>query len=151
MTRKDNCPDCGAAVQGGREGCEAVWYALSYGERIAPLGAFDAYCMQHLSKYCASAKSYAAHLTRLCCGLEYGGDPQVYAAIQRWLNGKRPLTKPTILPFLGDMTIVDVQNGRSPQERTHLMQRWIENVWQAYEPQHELAHNWIQQALEAQK
>ncbi|GAC1654933.1 MAG: hypothetical protein NVS4B8_30120 [Herpetosiphon sp.] len=38
--------------------------------------AFDAYCMQHIEPYCHSAKSYAAHLTRLCCGIEYGGDGQ---------------------------------------------------------------------------
>ena len=143
----DRCPDCGAAVSGGREGCEAIWHQLAYGEGLTHPAAFDAYCMQHLPKYCASAKSYAAHLTRLCCGLEYGADPTVYATIQRWLNGQRPLNKPQILPFLGELTIVDVVNGRTSAERAEILQRWLEAVWAAYAPQHPLAHRWIQEAL----
>ena len=72
-----------------RTGCQALYDALAV-PGAGALGliarrdlAFDAYCMQHPETYCRSAKSYAAHLTRLCCGLEFGGDPRVYRAIQR--------------------------------------------------------------------
>ncbi len=86
---EDHCPDCGALVEGGREGCQQLMDTLNvqaFGD--AGLGrsrdlAFDTYCMQHLEKYCLSAKSYAAHLTRLCCGLEYNRNPAVYGALQK--------------------------------------------------------------------
>ena len=67
------CPACGAVVAGGRAGCQAVFDELT-ARAYADLAyastrnlAFDAYCLQHLETYCHSAKSYAAHLTRLCC------------------------------------------------------------------------------------
>lgn len=145
MTTPTSCPNCGANVPDGREGCEALWHELfSSGAVGGPT--FDAYCMQHLDKYCASAKSYAAHLTRLCCGVEYNGDPYVYTAIQKWLNGNRKLDKPAILPFLGTLTIADVRDA-PPAERGRVTQAWIEGVWAAYAAQHELARGWIQEAL----
>ena len=145
MTVPDGCPDCGALVSGAREGCNALWHELFY-SGATTVAAFDAYCMQHLEQYCASAKSYAAHLTRLCCGVEFDGDPRVYAAIQKWLNGNRLLEKPSILPFLGSMTITDIRDA-SPTERTRVTQAWVADVWAAYAPQHELAREWIRQAL----
>lgn len=143
----DVCPDCGANVEGGREGCQALWHKLFYSVGLTHPAAFDAYCMQHLEKYCASAKSYAAHLTRLCCGVAYEADGQVYMAIQQWLNGNRQLEKPAILPFLGALTIADVYEAGSAEERANVTQAWVEGVWQAYEAQHSLAHTWLQEAL----
>ena len=63
--------------------------------------AFDTYCMQHPEKYCRSAKSYAANLTRLCCGLEFNGDSKVYEVIHRWLDGRLTLDKPPVLTYRG--------------------------------------------------
>jgi|SRR5579859_1238962 len=147
------CPDCGAPVAGGRAGCQALYDALA-APGAGALGlsarrdlAFDAYCMQHPDTYCRSAKSYAAHLTRLCCGLEYGGDPQVYRAIQRWLNGTVKLEKPAVLTARGQMTVADLQAASSPEEMARLAQAWAEEVWRAYASQHGLAHEWIQKAL----
>ena len=142
------CADCGAYIPHGYEGCEALWHEAFYVYQIGHPAAFDAYCMQHLPRYCASAKSYAAHLTRLCCGLEYDADVQVYGAIQRWLNGNRMLEKPASLPFLGAITIADVHQA---QWTTAVVQAWVESVWAAYAPQHALAHAWIQEALAATK
>ena len=34
----------------------------------------DLYSLQHPDKYCASAKSFAAHLTGLCCVMEHSCD-----------------------------------------------------------------------------
>ncbi|MCB9136277.1 MAG: hypothetical protein H6636_12680 [Anaerolineales bacterium] len=134
-----SCPACGAHISGGLEGCEALWHELLYSGAVSG-PAFDAYCMQHLDKYCASAKSYAAHLTRLCCGVEMDADPRVYAAIQKWLNGNRKLEKPPILSHLGEMTIADVHDAQTARA-------WMENVWAAYASQHELARGWIREAL----
>ncbi len=153
----DHCPDCGAPVAGGRAGCQALYDALVVpGSGMLGLStrrdlAFDAYCMQHTDTYCRSAKSYVAHLTRLCSGLEFGGDPQVYRAIQRWLNGAVPLQKPEVLTERGQMTVADLQATASLEETQRLAQAWAENVWQAYTPQHEMARVWIRLALGANK
>ncbi|MBI5030262.1 MAG: hypothetical protein HZB51_07030 [Chloroflexi bacterium] len=150
----DRCPDCGARVESGREGCQALMdqmRAQSFSDlRYASVIdlAFDAYCMQHVDKYCRSAKSYAAHLTRLCCGIEYAGDPNVYAAIQKWLNGKVALEKPSLLTNLGSMTIADVQDAATIEEHIKRVRAWAENVWAAYAVQHEIARAWVKAALE---
>jgi len=109
--------------------------------------AFDTYCMQHPATYCRSAKSYAAHLTRLCCGLEYDGDREVYAAIQKWLNGKVDLQRPEVQSNLGQVTIADVRAARTGEEYMQRVRVWAENVWAAYAAQHDLAHTWIESAL----
>ena len=147
------CPDCGAPVPGGREGCQALWNAIA-AQAFTDLQyasvrdlAFDAYCMQHLERYCRSAKSYAAHLTRLCCGLEYAGNPQVYAAIQNWLNGTPPVSRPQDLPFLGKITVADVAAAQTGDAFRMLAHEWAESVWEAYTPQQALARSWVRLAL----
>jgi hypothetical protein len=140
-------------VAGGRAGCQAVFDELT-ARAYADLAyanvrnlAFDAYCLQHLETYCHSAKSYAAHLTRLCCGLEHKGDPRVYESIQRWLNGAAKVVKPQALDQLGSLTVMDVRNARDAEEHVRLVRAWAENVWEAYRSQHDTAHAWINAAL----
>jgi hypothetical protein len=113
--------------------------------------AFDAYCMQHPETYCRSAKSYAAHLTRLCCGLEHSGNPAVYAAIQRWLDGAVSIEKPELLLHRGQITIADVRAARSVEEHKKLVRAWAESVWEAYAAQQEIARSWIKAALNARE
>jgi hypothetical protein len=112
--------------------------------------AFDAYCMQHVERYGRSAKSYAAHLTRLCCGLEHDGDPQVYEAIQKWLNGTVVIERPVAPSRRGQMTVADLRAARNAQEHTQLVREWAANVWRAYSTQHDAAHQWIRAALNTQ-
>lgn len=149
----DCCPDCGAAVA-GREACQQLWddiSLLSYTNpgyaRTHDLG-FDAYCMQH-PIYTRSAKSYAAHLTRLCCGLEYNGSQSVYAAIRSWLDGRVKLQKPPAPESVGNITVYHVWEAADAHEHHLRVQTWAQAVWTAYESQHALAHSWIQQALAA--
>lgn len=139
------CPDCGAIIPEGLEDCQAIWYELSIIAQL-PEVAFDAYCMQHLDRYCRSAKSYAAHLTRLCAGIEFKTDPRCYPAIQFWLDGPSPVKKPALLTFLGDMTIAAVYAAPAT-DRARFAHLWAENVWAAYRTQHDLARSWIHQAL----
>lgn len=142
---------------GGRKGCQALFDRLAaqaYSD-LRYMGvyaiAFDAYCMQHLERYCRSAKSYAAHLTRLCCGLEYDGNQEIYAAIQKWLNGPVAIEKPQPPKDLGQATIADVQRASSVREHKRLVRDWAESVWEAYATQHELAHSWIKSAFGEQE
>jgi hypothetical protein len=151
---EERCPECGAAVSRGLAGCQAAWDEFSMKAYSDPEYAalhdlaFDAYCMQHPEQYGRSAKSYAAHLTRLCCGLEYNRDPAVYAAIRKWLDGKVALDKPSLLSERGDLTIVDALAARNPLEHARLVEEWARSVWEAYTEQHELARDWIRAAVE---
>ena len=151
------CFACGAVVDGGRDGCQALFDELTahaYADfayaTVRDL-AFDTYCMQHLDTYCRSAKSYAAHLMRLCCGLDYAGDPRVYEAIQHWLNGAAKIEKPQVLSHVGTMPAVDVRQVQTAEEHARLVRAWAANVWEAYRAQHDLAHEWIEAALVAQQ
>ncbi len=147
-TRTARCPDCGAAVDAGREGCQLLFDTLSQSGAL-PNAAFDAYCMQHLERYCKSGKSYAAHLTRLCCGMEHNSDAQVFSAIQRWLNGNVAIEKPTLLASVGRLTIADVAAAQDTGARAQVAQEWVDSVWLAYASQQELARRWIREAVAA--
>jgi len=147
------CAECGALVANGRAGCEALFNEFRFqalgDPRVGAVHwlAFDAYCMQHIDTYCQSAKSYAAHLMRLCCGVEFGGNLDIYAAIPRWLDGTVTLEKPAILEKRGSMTFVDVWNAPSVEEEIQRIHVWVNHVWNAYASQHALAHEWIRMAL----
>jgi hypothetical protein len=153
-TPTDRCPDCNAPVSGGREGCQALFdvlAALVYTDlqraAVHQL-AFDAYCMQHPDTYGLSAKSYAAHLTRLCCGVEFGGDHRIYRAIPRWLSGRSPVAKPDVPEFRGSLTVASVAASTDTGEYVRLVDAWARDVWSAYAHQHDLARQWIAQAME---
>ncbi len=149
----EQCPECGASIPGGRTGCQARYDEINSRAYSDPnyaavqTLAFDTYCMQHVETYCRSAKSYAAHLMRLCCGLEWDGDLKVYAAIQRWLNGAVALDKPAAPDQRGRLTIVDLQEAHTVDEYRRLARDWAQAVWEAYAEQHDLAQGWIRAAL----
>jgi len=150
---ESRCPECGAIVENGAAGCEALFNELGARDFSDPrYGAthellVDAYCLQHPERYCHSAKSYAAHLTRMCCGIEYGGKRETYAAIPRWLSGPAKIERPETLPQRGSRTIADLRGAKTPEEHVGLVHKWAENVWQAYAPQHEIARRWLSAAL----
>jgi hypothetical protein len=111
--------------------------------------AVDAYSMQHPNEYGRSGKSYAAHLTRLCCAMEHGGEASVYAAIPRWLSGAAPPPKPPVLERRGALTIAQVRGADGPEENERRVRAWAESVWAAYASQHETARAWVRSALGA--
>jgi hypothetical protein len=104
--------------------------------------------MQHTQRYCRSAKSYAAHLTRLCCGLEHNGDHKVYEAIQKSLNGTVVFERPEAPDHRGQMTVADLPAATDVEEHTRLVKEWAESVWKAYAAQHDIARGWIKAALQ---
>ena len=149
----ETCPECGAMAAGGREGCQALYDAFAFQAmvdfRVAAVHAlaFDTYCMQHVETYCVSAKSYAAHLTRLCVGVEHGGDPALYAALQRWYH--TGLVKPEILYPRGQMTITDIQMINDIPDQVTQVRAWAGHVWDVYSSQHTLARQWVEAARNA--
>ena len=151
--QKEMCHECGATVAGGSAGCQALFNqigARSYehpGYAAAHELFVDAYCLQHPEPYCHSAKSYAAHLIRMCCGIERGGDRKIYRAIHIWLSGPAKIERPETLSSRGELTIIHVQAARSVEEHRKFVREWAESIWKAYAPQHALARKWLDAAL----
>jgi hypothetical protein len=148
------CPACGAPL-GGRAGCQMTFDALSAASWGSPTrGAVhnllvDAYCMQHPEDYCRSAKSYAAHLAGLCCGVEAGSDPRRHRAVARWLDGARELAKPAVPGARGTMTVADAAWATEEEVYAAHVRAWAGAVWAAYGSQHELARTWLRAAVTA--
>ena len=83
-----------------------VRYARAYRSAV------EAYAMQHVERFGLSAKSYAAHLTGLCCVVEHGADPAMLATIARWLSGPSPVEKPAVPPPpRGRLTLADARRA----------------------------------------
>jgi len=147
----DLCPRCGAPAD-GEAGCRARLDALMARAADDPRfarayrGAVEAYAMQHVETFGVSAKSYAAHLTGLCCVVEHAADPDVFAAIARWLNGSVPLAKPELVGERGRLTILDASAAPEPAAHAAAVRDWAADVWNAYRAQHALAHRWLEAA-----
>ena len=149
---RDNlsCPECQAAVEGGLEGCQRLFDEFTLGLTPGPQIpytvrrlAVDCYCLQHPDRYCVSAKSLAAHLTGVCWALEFGGGEAGLQALQAWLNGIVPLTKPSIPEARGAITALDVAGATSPREA---VESWARSIWEAYSHLHPVAREWVTQA-----
>lgn len=106
----------------------------------------DTYCLQHPDIYMVSAKSFAAHLTGMCCAMEYGSDTDLLKSLQKWLNGKKHLEKPEMLKHFGELTISHLTGAKNASEHSKQVQEWAENVWKAYSIYHNLAKDWIEKA-----
>lgn len=104
----------------------------------------DAYSLQHPARYCKSAKSYAAHLTGLCCHLEHGGSLEVNRSVQRWLSGKVELEKPLVPQHRGDLTLAHVLGATAPAEIAERLEEWFGDVWAAFSELHEVTREWIE-------
>lgn len=106
----------------------------------------DAYSLQHPDPYMISAKSFAAHLTGMCCAIEYDNDRNLLRILQQWLNGKKQIEKPKLLDNVGSQTISRVVSAGDGTEHAKLIKEWAENVWDAYALYHNLAREWIETA-----
>lgn len=152
MTRRIGvlCPSCGAP--GGRDGCQAQFDRLSArawegGVRAAMHNlVVDAYALQHPDDSCVSAKSYAAHLSGLCCGVEHPGDQKLYWQIPRWLDGPASIEKPPVIETRGRKTITTIADVPDDAYQSAVRQ-WASSVWAAYESQHYLARTWLADVL----
>jgi hypothetical protein len=150
------CSGCGSVVPGGAAGCRGIFDAFLTRDFSDPVFfrhhrlMVDIFCLQHPDDYCASAKSFAAHLAGLCVALDHGGNAAVYRAIQRWLNGPAPVEKPEIPYDRGMVTIADLQGVNLPADYSRALQRWSLSTWEAYASLHPLARSFVQSALRSQ-
>jgi hypothetical protein len=142
------CPSCGARI-GGRPGCQAVFDDLvakaweSPGRASVHNLLVDAYAMQHTEEYGRSAKSFAAHLAGLCCGVESSAERELYWAIPRWLDGAARVTRPVDIGDRGRITIDDVREPANDADYPELVRKWAGDVWAAYADQHAIARDWL--------
>lgn len=147
------CIGCGLTVLDGAEGCLRLYrevIGLGFGHSAHPAGdrlAWDTYCVQHPNRYCASAKSLAAHLGGLCWALEYGGHATGYRALNRFLDGPARFPKPALPAFRGALTIGDVGEAGDAATRACALERWARATWEAYADLQPLARRWIEEAL----
>lgn len=151
----DRCSGCGLAVAGGTDGCQKIadeLWAREFGDVTyftVHRMTVDTYCLQHPDRYCASAKSLAAHLTGLCWLLEHGGSRAVGSdALRRWLNKAVRLEKPELPPDRGRLTVASVREAADPVAYAEAVEAWARSTWEAYASLHDVAHRWIEQALE---
>jgi hypothetical protein len=108
----------------------------------------DTYALQHPERYCASPKSFAAHLTGLCWLLECDGNRAVGGEeLRRWLNGNPKIEKPALPVRHGELTIASVVATRDPETHGRAVETWARSTWQAYAPLHPLARRWIDAAV----
>lgn len=148
------CPECGAAVNGGRAGCQRLFdevLAREFGDyrygrehRLT----VDVYSLQHPAEYMRSAKSYAAHLTGLYAALEDEAMETTNRAVQQWLSGPKCLTRPEHPPPLqrGRLTILHVYEAKDPDEHVRRVREWAESTSEAWRGYHNLARQWIMEA-----
>lgn len=149
------CVECGARVPNEFNSCDAFMASLMGNPRLksAPRPnrlAIDAFALQHPKRACKSAKSYAGHLTALCCGIEYSGSEKVHHAIQQWLSTSAEqlgLVRPEEPKSRGQLTVQYISQARDPKEFDDRVAEWANCVWSAYASQHEIARSWVNDAL----
>ena len=108
----------------------------------------DSYCLQHPDSYCRSSKSMAAHLAGLCCGLEYGGHPRVYGALQHWLSGpKNDLSRPTPPAEQDGTTVDDVCRTLGSSAFVKVVEDWAATVWTQWRDDQPYARQCVQAAI----
>jgi len=148
------CAGCGLLVEGGIAGCRKLFEKLCARELDNPISyrvhrmMVDAYCLQHPDEYCASAKSFAAHFTGMCCAIEHKSHPNVLRRLQQWLSGKAAVEKPELPERRGELTLVEVYRQQDPVPEMLAVNRWAQSTWDAYSTLHPLARKWIEEAME---
>jgi len=152
----ETCPDCGAPV-GGREECQKLFDAVlarQFSEALyfnVHRTTVDCYSLQHPERYCASFKSFAAHLTGLCCAMEFNREPNMMRAIHTGLDGPDQRTRPPFVEQRGEITIESVHGASDLVSHREAVQSWANSVWKAWSRYHDLARTLLAEMVESSK
>lgn len=150
----EKCPDCGAPVD-GRQECQRLFdevLAREFGNALyfgVHRTTVDCYCLQHPEEGCASFKSFAAHLTGLCCAMEFGRDPKMMRAIHMGMNGRREETRPPFVQHRGAVTVASVHRASDPARHRKAVEAWAVSVWEAWSQYHALARTLLKEMVVA--
>ena len=148
-----SCRDCGLTVAEGTPDCQAMFDDLCARQPGLPFTyairrmVVDTYALQHPDRYCASAKSLAAHLTGLYGALEHGSHPAVLEAQRRALDGTPRLEKPPLPASRGALTVVEPYAAADAVALVAAVEGWARCTWDAYAPLHPVARQWTEAAL----
>jgi len=149
----ERCRGCGLEVRDGERGCRAIFEQLIARDFSDALYfsvhrmTVDTYSLQHPERYCASAKSLAAHLCGLLQILEEGASAATGdRSLQRWLSGRVDLAKPDLPEFRGGLTVADVAAAPDAAAHAAAVEGWARATWEAYAPLHALAREWLARA-----
>lgn len=149
----ERCSGCGLLDPNGTAGCRALFEEVlvrDYSDfRYARVHRkiVDTYCLQHPERYCASAKSFAAHLTGLCWAFEHNGHPPVGRALLRWLDANPSIDRPEPPSPRGEITIVEVYAAPDAEAHALAVESWARSTWEAYAAPHPLARRWLAEAF----
>lgn len=108
----------------------------------------DAYAAQHPGTPSPQAiQSVAVHLISLYLKLEEGlSDDRTRKEMQRAADRSRECFSWLEPPgSLGDITVLDVQSARNPNEHKERVERWAKSVWEAWKPHREAVRMWAKQ------
>ncbi|HEY6349824.1 MAG TPA: DUF5946 family protein [Candidatus Angelobacter sp.] len=150
----EKCPDCGAPV-GGREECQKLFdevLARHFSDALyfsVHRTAVDCYSLQHPERYCASFKSFAAHLTGLCCAMEFNREPDMMRAVHTGLDGSDRRTRPSFVEPRGEITIEAVHGASELISHREAVQAWANSVWKAWRQYHDLARTLLAEMVES--
>ena len=139
------CSECCAPV-GGPEECQKLFDDLLARDLSNALYfsshrlVVDCYAMQH-ERYIRSYKSFAAHLTGLCCAVEFGSDPQLMRAIHMGMNAVVKGERPELVSHRGDLTILSISRAADVESYCGALNAWADSTWRAWAPYHELARS----------
>jgi hypothetical protein len=147
----DRCDGCGLEVEGGTDGCQALFDDESVREygNVAFAGrrrlVVDTYALQHPDRYCKSAISLAAHLTGVNVAIEHRAREELLNdAVQRWLSRRPELERPDVPANRGPLTIADVLAATSVNDHRAVVERWARGTWTAYLDLQSIARAWVQ-------
>jgi hypothetical protein len=140
---------------GGREACQKLFdevIALQFSDPTyssANRTAVDCYCLQHPVAYCASFKSFAAHLTGLCCAMTHDADPEMMRAVHMGLDTRQDRSRPPFVERRGELTIDSVHRTADAAGHHAAVRAWANSLWDAWAEYHELAEQLLREAVEA--
>jgi hypothetical protein len=151
----ERCQECGLEIAGGFEGCQQLFREFHAREQAELAASYeqsrllvDTYCVQHPDGYCASPKSFAAHITGLAYAIEGGGNIRGLQVLHEWLDRHPNLEKPVISRVAFDCTIGDVAKAKNQKEYQALLQRWSRSTWAAVAELQPIARKWMGEAFD---
>ena len=153
------CTECGLVTEDGTQGCGGIFDRLLARDFSNALYfrmhrmLVDTYALQHPARYCASAKSLAAHLAGLGWFMRHPDASRAVGpeSLQRWLSGRTDVVKPDLPTFRGTLTIGDIDDSAGPLEYGQAVERWARATWDAYLELHSTADRWIREAESAHR
>ena len=148
------CSGCGRPRPDGTRGCRVLFDELTIRQWDRPVAyrvrrmMVDTYALQHPDEFCASAKSFAAHLTGLCAAMEHPEHETLLRVLLDWLDGPSALEKPALPETRGAVTVDEALEAPDGERLLAAADRWARSTWEAHAALHPLARRWVGDAIQ---